>query len=238
MPRVSATLRRPSATRPGRRTSRRPDVTQRLEQDAEQPHDFADDPDRDPYSGTESDRVAGSRGTDLDRPRRRAGRSRAPHDEDVAADYDQASSVIGGARAEDDASWRRAGDGVHHGSHRRRRRLAGLRRPGPRHLRLAFATRSERLPSPTATTSGIPGDDDGRAFPAPTSGRPSPTAPSTGRSPAPIRSLFAGGDEGSAFAGGERSAYGDADERPGFAGADERPRSRRCGRAAGVLRCG
>ncbi|OJF13259.1 clumping factor A [Couchioplanes caeruleus] len=59
-----------------------PDVTQRLERDAEGPDVLGAA--RAPHSGPDADRTAG--------------------------DYDQASSMIGGARAEDDDSWRRASD--------------------------------------------------------------------------------------------------------------------------------
>ncbi|MGA5300694.1 hypothetical protein ACPCHT_12235 [Nucisporomicrobium flavum] len=66
-----------------------PDVTQRIEPDTEPAGTPGDaGADHVPYSGTDTDRTA----------------TRAPQ----GADYDQASSVIGGARAEDDDSWRRA----------------------------------------------------------------------------------------------------------------------------------
>ncbi|UQU68789.1 hypothetical protein COUCH_29630 [Couchioplanes caeruleus] len=71
------------------RTATGPDVTQRIEPDTEPAGTPGDaGADHVPYSGTDTDRTA----------------ARAPQ----GADYDQASSVIGGARAEDDDSWRRA----------------------------------------------------------------------------------------------------------------------------------
>ncbi|MEV4637233.1 phage holin family protein [Actinoplanes sp. NPDC049548] len=73
-----------------------PDVTQRVEPDPGLPTEPALDgadagADRAPYSGTDADRTA-------------PGTGNRPGD-----DYDQASSLIGGARATDDESWRRAG---------------------------------------------------------------------------------------------------------------------------------
>ncbi|MFI5492052.1 hypothetical protein [Actinoplanes sp. NPDC051859] len=84
-----------AADRPG------PDVTQRIEEDGEPaPHSFDDDLHRGPYP--DLDLAGGRRGPDQSPSGRRA------TEEDSSADYDQASSMIGGARAEDDASWRRS----------------------------------------------------------------------------------------------------------------------------------
>ncbi|MFI7597746.1 hypothetical protein [Actinoplanes sp. NPDC049681] len=74
-----------------------PDVTQRVEPDTEPaapppPGGAATGADRAPYSGTDADRTTGRRAAD-------------PAD---AGDYDQAASMIGGARAAEDDSWRRA----------------------------------------------------------------------------------------------------------------------------------
>ncbi|GGQ51879.1 hypothetical protein [Couchioplanes azureus] len=78
-----------------------PDVTQRLEHDGEE------------QAGLGTARAEGPTGSGgLRAPH--SGAARAPHsgpDADRAAgDYDQASSMIGGARAEDDDSWRRASE--------------------------------------------------------------------------------------------------------------------------------
>ena len=71
-----------------------PDVTQRVEPETGPAAGTGRDAGADhaPYSGTGADRTAGRPAQETD------------------PDYDQASSVIGGARAEDDDSWRRVRD--------------------------------------------------------------------------------------------------------------------------------